>query len=523
MTLKELKDKLAALSGQATAKRAEIKDGMAAADVARIEGEHGAIAAQIETLRSEIATAEAAELAARAATANPPAPVNPAAPAQTVDADAIRAEAQRAERERGATITALATRANVERAFIDQHIAAGTTVEAFRGALLDKLAEVSNRTQSNSQVAITQDETVTRRAAVVEYLVARSQARPVPEASARFRGMRLIDLAREAIEWSGGSTRGLTPTEIATRALHSTSDFPNILAAVANKMLLAAYQAAPQTFRLWTRRISLSDFKTLNMLRLGQNPQLKKVNEHGQFKRGTIAEGKETIALSTYGIVVGITRQVIVNDDLGAFTDVPGRFGQSAANLESDLVYGKLLANAVLNTDSKAVFHAGHNNFVATGGAAPSITTISAGRVAMAKQKDLDNVTILNVSPRILLVPPELETTAAQLTAPLNAVQTSNVVPEYIRTLQPISEPRLSVGISNADIGVSVDGSATAWYLAAGSGVVDTIVWATLDGQDGPFTETRVGFDVDGVEIKCRHDFGAASADYRGLYKNVGA
>ena len=35
--------------------------------------------------------------------------------------------------------------------------------------------------------------------------------------------------------------------------------------------------------------------------------------------------------------------------------------------------------------------------------------------------------------------------------------------------------------------------------------------------------ETRNGFDVDGVEIKCRLDFGAKAIDWRGLYKNPGA
>ena len=31
------------------------------------------------------------------------------------------------------------------------------------------------------------------------------------------------------------------------------------------------------------------------------------------------------------------------------------------------------------------------------------------------------------------------------------------------------------------------------------------------------------GFDVDGMEVKCRHDFGAAAIDYRGVAKSNGA
>ena len=44
-----------------------------------------------------------------------------------------------------------------------------------------------------------------------------------------------------------------------------------------------------------------------------------------------------------------------------------------------------------------------------------------------------------------------------------------------------------------------------------------------VGGGEGAYIETRNGFDVDGVEIKCRLDFGAKAIDWRGLYKNPGA
>jgi hypothetical protein len=46
--------------------------------------------------------------------------------------------------------------------------------------------------------------------------------------------------------------------------------------------------------------------------------------------------------------------------------------------------------------------------------------------------------------------------------------------------------------------------------------------YATLEGQDGVFIETRIGFDVDRVEIKARLDFGAKAIDWRGMHKNAG-
>ncbi|MBX8803421.1 hypothetical protein HBA92_22155 [Ochrobactrum sp. MR28] len=46
--------------------------------------------------------------------------------------------------------------------------------------------------------------------------------------------------------------------------------------------------------------------------------------------------------------------------------------------------------------------------------------------------------------------------------------------------------------------------------------------YAHLAGNETPFFDQRVGFDVDGIEYKIRHDFGAGVTDYRQGYKNPG-
>jgi len=87
------------------------------------------------------------------------------------------------------------------------------------------------------------------------------------------------------------------------------------------------YEAAPRTYQAIARRATVADFKSVQRLQLGEAPQLEKVNEAGEFKRGSIGEAKETYRVETYGKVVGITRQVLINDDLDAFTRVPSLFG----------------------------------------------------------------------------------------------------------------------------------------------------------------------------------------------------
>jgi len=87
---------------------------------------------------------------------------------------------------------------------------------------------------------------------------------------------------------------------------------------VTNKTLRQAYEAYPRTFMLFCRQVLATDFKAMHRVQLGEAPQLLKVGESGEFKRGTLGESKESYRIETYGRVVAITRQVLINDDLDA-------------------------------------------------------------------------------------------------------------------------------------------------------------------------------------------------------------
>ena len=93
-------------------------------------------------------------------------------------------------------------------------------------------------------------------------------------------------------------------------------------------------------------------------------------------------------------------------------------------------------------------------------------------------------------------------------------------MPESIRRLELISEPRLDGGFVNPATGATVTGSRFHWFLAADPAMIDLVELGYLDGQQGVYTETRTGFDVDGVEVKVRLDVGAKALDWRGFWKN---
>ncbi len=444
-----------------------------------------------------------------------PEPQDRASSAPLIDAETIAARARDTERERVGTIYDLAGRLHLERGFADDLVKRGVTLDAARSEILDKVATDAEKTRVSPQVSIPlggRDERVTRRDAVSNALLHRYSPTlfPLSEPAREYRGMTLVEHAREFLSSSGVNVRGMSRDEIATRALHSTSDFPEVLAAVTGKTLRQAYDAYPRTYVPFCRQVLATDFKAMHRVQLGEAPQLVKVNEGGEFKRGTLAEGRESYRVETYGRVVAVTRQVLINDDLDAFTRIPAMYGTAIATLESDVVWGIILANAAMS-DSVALFHQTHGN-LANPASALSVTAIGAARAAMARQTGLDKKTILNVRPAYLIVPASLELAAEQLVAQnLVPAQTGNVVPSSIRTLTPISEPRLDAA------------SLTAWYLAANPAQIDTIEYAYLEGQQGAYIETRNGFDVDGVEIKCRLDFGAKAIDWRGLYRNPGA
>ncbi|MCC6389138.1 MAG: peptidase U37 [Bryobacterales bacterium] len=431
-----------------------------------------------------------------------------------IDVNAERQAAALAERTRIHEIEKLGRAVNLVAALVSQHVEAGTSVEDFRKLALDELAKRSEATPIRSVTAsLTRDEAETRRAGITAALLHRYDPAifPLKEDLGRdWTGLTLLDLARECLDATGTRTRRMPRHEIAKLAL-STSDFPNILADVANKTLRQAYEAYPRTFLPFSRRRSAVDFKNINAVQLGEAPSLQKVNEKGEFTHGSIAESKETYKLATYGRIVSITRQVIINDDLSAFTRIPAGFGVAAATLESDTVWGIITSNPNMG-DGVALFHASHANLNSGGGSALALAGLGSGMAVMAKQKGLDGVTTLNTQARYLAVPVVLQLTAFQLIAAnLAPAQSANVVPEYIRALTPIAEPRL-------------DGaSTTAWYLFASPDQIDTIEYAYLEGQDGVYIETRQGFDVDGVEIKARLDFGAKAIDWRGMQKNAGA
>ncbi|WP_456297671.1 phage major capsid protein [Elstera litoralis] len=233
------------------------------------------------------------------------------------------------------------------------------------------------------------------------------------------------------------------------------------------------------------------------------------MEEGGEYTSVAFGEAGETLQLGTFGRKTALTRQAIINDDLGIFSRIPRMFAAAAAMTEGNLVWALITGNPVM-ADGVALFHASHNN-LAGAGAAPDVASLSAMRKAIRMQKSLGG-NEMNLAASLILAPPSLETGLEQLLAPLARYlpATTDEVNPFAGKFETVIESRLETA------------SATAWYGMVSPNTIDTIEVAYLNGQQGLYTESRVGFDVDGMEMKARLDIGASVIDFRGFYKNPG-
>lgn len=466
------------------------------------DAEFQRLKSEVEGLDRDIPAAEAEELAA----------VNAGQTQEQLAA--AKAEGVRLERERVTAITQRGTAAKLDGTFINGLISEGLTAEQATSKIFEELAKEKpeEKIRPHQTARVTSDATEKMRAEMTAALLYRhdSATYPLKDGFGRqYVGMSLMELAKESLDARGIPTRGESKDRIAKLAL-TTSDFPLITADVARKTLRRSYEAAPQTWRLFSRQITLPDFKKTSRTQLSEAPKLEKVNEHGEFKYGSLGEGREQIQLITYGKIVHLTRQVIINDDLDAFSRIPAAFGVAAANLESDTVWGIITGNPTMS-DGNALFHASHNNLATGGGSALALAGMAAAFGKLTTAKGLDGLTYLSLQPRYVAVPVALQLTVAQFLGTLAPATAATVIPDYLKAFTPIVEPRLDAN------------SATAWYVFADPAMIDTIEYAYLEGEQGVFLDQEEGFDMDGVKFKARLDFAAKPIDYRGMIKSVGA
>ncbi|HLJ13439.1 MAG TPA: HK97 family phage prohead protease [Bryobacteraceae bacterium] len=410
-------------------------------------------------------------------------------------------------------VRSIALAVGVAAPFADDLIQRGLSVEDARTAIIREAARNVPHIDNRAPAVVTREaapEDLTRAAG--EALYCRIDPTFTPSDQARpFVGRRLADVARDLLRQRGLNTFG-SDAEIITRSLNTTSDLANVVGVFANKAVAQAYQTAPSGIKVLCKHgASHPDFRGRNLIRRGELPTLEKVNEKGEFTRGSILDDRQSYAVATYGKVFGMSRQLIINDDLGLLADIASGWGLAAMEFENQTLVDLLTTNSGAGpklADDKSIFDAAHGNLAASGGAV-SDTTLSAARLALRSMKGLNGAIPINATARYLLVPAALETAAEKYLASIYPNAPSGVNP-FSGTLTLVVDPRLDAN------------SVTRWYTFADPAVLPVIEYAYLSGFEGVQILTRNGFDVSGVEIRAQLDYGAGGIDFRGAYANPG-
>ncbi|MCH6484251.1 Clp protease ClpP [Pseudoxanthomonas sp. LH2527] len=325
----------------------------------------------------------------------------------------------------------------------------------------------------------------------------------------------LYIVAEQSLIASGVNTRNMDRDQISRQALaQSTGDFPIILENVLHRMLLTAYRLQQFTWSRFCVTGTLSDYRPHNRYHMGSFSDLKAVNEEGEYENGVMSDAaKETIQGARKGRILQITPEVLVNDDLGAFSRPTTALGQAAARTIEKDVYALFALNAGLGplmSDGKTLFHADHGNIAGTGGA-PTIALIDAGRQQMAQQKDAGGNDFLDIVPSLFLGPLALGSTARELNAQEYNDESNKQQrkPNVVRGLftDVIDSPRLS---------------GTAWMMLADPNLEPVVEVAFLNGVQTPTLEQEINFRTDGVAWKVVHRYGVGAVGYKGAIRNAG-
>lgn len=445
------------------------------------------------------------------------------------------------ERARVSEITAIADRAMQERPLMLDAIGemARAAIEQKKSALEFKLAVFEAQMQSPQAPAVhakaglgsRKDATRVVEAALcmaggLDGVEKHYDERTLDAASAHFKGgvtlCEVLLMAARENGYSGHSARdveGLLRAAFARNQIQAAGGFsslslPGILSNTANKFLTMGFNAVEMTWRAIAARKAVRDFKQVSTYALTGGFQYEKLGASGELKHATAGELTYTNQADTYGKMFAITRRDIINDDLGALTEVPRRLGRGAALSLNDVFWTAFLNNG-------SFFTSGNDNYFDGATSALGIASLTTAETMFMDQTDPDGYPV-SISPKILLTPNGLNVTASNL---MNSTEVRDTTANtLIATNNPHAGKFTTVRSSYLSNSSYTGNSSTAWYLLADPNDVAVIEVAFLNGREEPTVDSAdADFNVLGIQMRGYFDFGVALQEYRAGVKSKGA
>jgi len=434
--------------------------------------------------------------------------------AQTVEVinqEEIRQGAISEERKRVTEINDVCHRAGLDTKFTERLISEGVTIDKARELIIDEIANRSNPAPVNSMVKVLgKDESVREREAIVDGILHRVFPEKIDimgnEKAQEYRGMKLLEIAKDRLKSRGERITTLTDTEIVHRAW-ATTDYPELLTEVFNKSLRGYYRGTVDDWSFIAREEKVTDYREKTGIKIDGKVTFEEIPEGGTYKESPVLQDEKTsIRLKKFCKAYGITDIAIINDDLGVFSRIPQLMAIGASQFQSDEVWSNITKNKK-SFDGKALFCAEHGNLESTGSMINE-ESLSKARVAMRRQTSPAGHR-LGITPQYLIVPPELQTTAEKVVSSILATNTGDV---------NVFSGALKVIVSN-----QLE-DPKAWYLLADPNniSVDGIVYARRGGLSELKIKSRINWSTDSLEVKGSMEFATAIWGWQGWYKNAG-
>ncbi|MBQ9369309.1 MAG: hypothetical protein IJT83_16115, partial [Victivallales bacterium] len=139
-------------------------------------------------------------------------------------------------------------------------------------------------------------------------------------------------------------------TDVVEAAIHAsgttTVSLGGLLGGIINRELLDGYNAIDSTWKEIARVRPCKDFREMVSYRLVSEGGFQKVAPNGELQHGALSETEFRNKADTYGKLVGLTRQDIINDDLGALKDLPNQLGIDAALTLNEVFWREFMDNS---------------------------------------------------------------------------------------------------------------------------------------------------------------------------------
>jgi len=350
-------------------------------------------------------------------------------------------------------------------------------------------------------------------------LAEKTHGEHVLEASRSLQSASLVDLARASLQADGKQIPTNRNDLLRASLGFSNATLSEAISDTMHTILQEQYAEQNQSWRSFASIKMAEDFREHNALQVNVGDQLEEIGKDGEIKHATISDTTYTFAVKQFAKQLRLTRVDLVNDNVGAIEEVPMIFARMALRKIADLVYTTLLG-------AGSHYSSGNGNLLEAGSDL-DVTSLAAAIVAMMTQRDADN-NDLDIMPRVLLVPPELRTTAQGVLESefLERAVSQSASVDNLPTGNPLRKTvKLEVESRLSNTAKFANASTAGWYLMAGSLDLPLIV-AFLNGQQTPIVDF-FGMDSDpntlGVSWRVIQDVGAALGDPKASVRATGA